>query len=80
MIRRHWLNLFANLGAGAAAHVQAAETAPVRADAVTLSDAEWKRRLAPAAYDVLRHEGTERPHTSPLECRETRRLLRLRRL
>ena len=68
MIRRHWLNLFANLGAGAAAHVQAAETAPARADAVTLSDAEWKRRLAPAAYDVLRHEGTERPHTSPLNA------------
>jgi len=33
---------------------------------VTKSDAEWKKLLSPAAYDVLRHEGTERPYSSPL--------------
>ena len=34
---------------------------------VTYSDAEWKRRLSPAAYQVLRHEDTEPPFSSPLD-------------
>ena len=31
-----------------------------------LTDADWKQRLPPASYEVLRHEDTERPGTSPL--------------
>ncbi|HEX8388784.1 MAG TPA: peptide-methionine (R)-S-oxide reductase MsrB [Sphingomonas sp.] len=31
-----------------------------------LSDAEWKRKLSPAAYATLRHEATERPGSSAL--------------
>jgi peptide-methionine (R)-S-oxide reductase len=33
---------------------------------ITMSDAEWKKKLEPQAYDVLRCEGTERAFTSPL--------------
>jgi peptide-methionine (R)-S-oxide reductase len=34
--------------------------------AVTHTDAEWRRLLTPAQYDVLRQEGTEAPFSSPL--------------
>lgn len=34
--------------------------------AITMSDQEWKEKLSPQAYDVLRKHGTERAFTSPL--------------
>jgi peptide-methionine (R)-S-oxide reductase len=35
-------------------------------DPLGLSDEEWKKRLTPEQYNVLRKEGTEAPHSSPL--------------
>lgn len=34
---------------------------------VAYSDAEWRRRLSPEAYRILRRQGTERPGSSPLD-------------
>jgi peptide-methionine (R)-S-oxide reductase len=39
---------------------------PAPGDALKLTDAEWKTRLDAAQYEVLRHEGTERPGSSAL--------------
>ena len=35
-------------------------------DALKLSDAQWRERLTDGQFNILRDEGTERPHTSPL--------------
>lgn len=67
MHRRHFLSLISlsalSAGAGAVTGLPALAE-PLTP--LTLSDAEWKKRLPPASYEVLRHEDTERSFTSPL--------------
>ena len=51
------------------------KTASAKNFEVAMSDEEWRRRLSPEQYRVLRQHGTERAGTSPLEigrasCRE----------
>lgn len=43
--------------------------APARAQTfeITKTDAQWKAQLPPQAYQVLRHDGTEQPFSSPLD-------------
>jgi len=53
------LGLFA--GRRGAAPAEAAETFEYQ-----LSDDQWRKKLSPEAYRVLRHEDTEYPFTSPL--------------
>ena len=36
-------------------------------DKVVLTDAQWRARLAPEVYDVMRHDGTEYAFSSPLD-------------
>jgi peptide-methionine (R)-S-oxide reductase len=66
MTRRPFVALLAALGLGPAARVASAQAPKPAVEKLVLADAEWQKRLTPAQYDVLRHEGTERPGTSPL--------------
>ena len=65
MTRRHLLNS-ALYGVAAIAFWRLGVGEAEAAYAFTLPDAEWRRRLGPLAYQVLRKHATEHPFSSPL--------------
>ena len=62
--RRQTMKLLSLLGLGSLA-VAPASHALAATDPWKLSEAEWKKRLSQAQFDVLRKEGTERAGSSP---------------
>ncbi len=55
----NWLNRFGRGGR--------ADNAADKVFEVTLEDGEWRKKLTPEQYRVLRQHGTERAGTSPLD-------------
>ncbi len=69
MIRRTFFGIFASLGLthqSVFASNGNGGAAQARIEPLRLPDSEWKQRLTPQQYDVLRHESTEPSHTSGL--------------
>ena len=78
MTRRTLLSLFSAIGVAPA--VASAQAKPDAVFKVRFTDAEWKQRLSPAQYEVLRQEGTERAVHQRVEQREAQGHVPLRRL
>src|SRR3546814_20333122 len=69
LTRRSFIGSAGLLATGGAIGFQLAMQAESKAPfEVNLSDAEWKKRLTPRQYAVLRNAATERPLSSPLNA------------
>ncbi len=71
MTRRDFVKMafggLALMGMGSAKLARAAQSVvQSNVQKLVFSKEEWKKKLTPAQYSVLREEGTERPFTSPL--------------
>ena len=72
MIRRRVLEMMLGIGVvGLGARRGGAEAPvakkPAKTFEVTMTEAEWRQRLTPVQFTVLRKHGTERPGSSPLD-------------
>ncbi len=67
MTRRHLLSLLSALGIAPRGAGAQPAAGPARPDAVRLTEAQWKQRLTPAQYRVLREQGTEPAFSSALD-------------
>jgi peptide-methionine (R)-S-oxide reductase len=68
MIRRKFLAVAGGLAGLFALHRGAQSASVARDKQWDLSAEEWKKRLTPEQYNVLREEGTERAGTSPFNA------------
>jgi len=68
MNRRKFIQLLlASVGVVAVAKFWGINAAlAIEVEKIRMSDDEWKKKLTSEQYEVLRHEGTEPPFTSPL--------------
>ena len=68
MTRRGWLQTAAiTLLGGIAVLSSRGRAGAAGMFRVTHTDDEWRHMLTPAQYEVLRHQGTESPESSPLD-------------
>lgn len=65
--RRQFLRYLAMGGAGLALTACGSGRVEARNYRIQLSEAQWRKRLTPAEFRVLREEATERPYSSPLD-------------
>ncbi len=66
MKRRHFISLIAGALALARTAMAAKPEDPIAIQKLELSKEEWKKRLTPEQFAVLREEATERAGSSPL--------------
>ncbi|MEO7744441.1 MAG: peptide-methionine (R)-S-oxide reductase MsrB [Usitatibacter sp.] len=65
MIRREFLATVAALFLAQRAGAAQKADEPIKIEKLKLSDEEWRKRLTPQQFLVLRQEGTEAPGSSP---------------
>lgn len=63
--RRHFVTASSALVLTGALATTACAKSPTRKYEITLTDAEWKKRLTPAQYRTLRQDATDTPGQSP---------------